>query len=1289
MTFASVLQYTDESVKQCRELANFLRKRSQVEMEYAKGLYKLSQSFPRPSGAPGSTSQVSSPSSTPATSRSASIADGALFGGLSRIGVVPTVSPQPSNEVVGTSVWNAFYEYVDGITKMAEGHRTLALNLQNNVLDAFSNLIKDMDAVRKSQADRGAGYIKNLQDAYSGLKKAKKEYNTAKVAAQESQNAHQKARATHHSRERDLDKLASRASSALDKADYANEALRVCEEICKNAQEHYYGHLLPVLYDEIRKNELDRCASVKKALVDSLYLEKLYGGDARLAAIDSATDRLTHIDINEDVEAFVDSHMIDEPGKKEHNVSVSMLVNPVKAGRMLLKRGDFIAGWKSRYFVLMAENGLLYCFDDEAALKPREVITLHMCSIHPLDDSYFGRANCLQVMCIGDTARGRQTYNLITESGQEKEEWLRALQRFTFCCTKAAYSALEEVGAAAHANAKVDADDSSSMMSRSTGALASAVRDVLPNISPDDLDAVQIVRTFQISILDAKELPSSPGLGDVRPYCIVLFDDVKQARTMTKSGDAPFWGEEFEFGDFCPHFSRLRIVLFNQNRLQRDVDLGYVSIQLQGVEPGTRVEQWYSIKQLPRGAGSDESTSSPSGKRTGSIRIGFCLSVQQVLPMRYYQQFLDAVTEPNLVCVKMLGAVCGSQREALAKKLIHVLAARNAEIQGLSTLLDDEIASTDNPNIIFRGNSLATKAVDQYMKLVGGTYLSETLTAWVRTVYSSREACEVDPTRVDSAEVLVKNWRRLMGFVNSVWDVIRSSATSCPQEFVAVFGHIRSAVEKKWPVETEPQSSSVQYASISGFLFLRFFCPAILNPKLFGLVPEHPDPPIARTLTLVAKTLQNLANLSDFGSKEGYMSECNTFIDSNMDAMKNFIDQVSGRGALQPSQLPTWSGQRTPLQVRQDAENLYTFFLSNMDSLQRECGTAQGPYVEDCVRAVRIVRDHHADLDFKDDVEYPPKISSRKSSIVSIASDRVPELPPRLELLGLDGIATPTHEVPPHKPATNRQSRHFGLALSNRGDTTEHANGSFEDIQLILERMGSTEGASFPQHDAIPAISVRQASLDSHPGSPTYAAPALPIPPPRTRSRSGGSMRTSQSLNTLSYGALETHVEEPPMPPSQHTYSRKKSVAKGFLRHFLPGNHNGSTGELSEVSPVSPRQFFGGGSTRRRGSEDAVWMPSGGRTKASPGDYHMSQPVRNAKGPRPSLDSVISSSTHDAPESPHVPNPDIVDTYPPPRPPTPSSSSTSLSSKTDKEKGNKSRWSVIWKGSSGSLHNGN
>ena len=48
-------------------------------------------------------------------------------------------------------------------------------------------------------------------------------------------------------------------------------------------------------------------------------------------------------------------------------------------------------------------------------------------------------------------------------------------------------------------------------------------------------------------------------------------------------------------------------------------------------------------------------------------------------------------------------------------------------------------------------------------------------------------------------------------------------------------------------------SQDVPYLAVTGFLFLRFFVPAILSPKLFALREEHSDQRTERTLKLIAK----------------------------------------------------------------------------------------------------------------------------------------------------------------------------------------------------------------------------------------------------------------------------------------------------------------------------------------------------------------------------------------------------------------------------------------------------
>lgn len=66
--------------------------------------------------------------------------------------------------------------------------------------------------------------------------------------------------------------------------------------------------------------------------------------------------------------------------------------------------------------------------------------------------------------------------------------------------------------------------------------------------------------------------------------------------------------------------------------------------------------------------------------------------------------------------------------------------------------------------------------------------------------------------------------------------------------------------------------------------------------KLAGAVDanraEHPRPRAQRTLTLIAKSLQGLANMASFGSKEPWMEPMNQFLTSSRQEFKQFIDNI-------------------------------------------------------------------------------------------------------------------------------------------------------------------------------------------------------------------------------------------------------------------------------------------------------------------------------------------------------------------------------------------------------------
>lgn len=160
---------------------------------------------------------------------------------------------------------------------------------------------------------------------------------------------------------------------------------------------------------------------------------------------------------------------------------------------------------------------------------------------------------------------------------------------------------------------------------------------------------------------------------------------------------------------------------------------------------------------------------------------------------------------------------------------------------------------------------------------------------------------QLDPAR-EKEEHLPKNKERLTALVTQTLDSIFASVSTCPKyverlhsqscgracvfftyyEYLVrrnlqvLFYNMRQTAEAKYG-----QDSHTKYAVVSGFLFLRHICPAILNPKLFGLalgmcisscqimcgynnyIIDHPDSQTARTLTLVSKVVQTLANLAE------------------------------------------------------------------------------------------------------------------------------------------------------------------------------------------------------------------------------------------------------------------------------------------------------------------------------------------------------------------------------------------------------------------------------------------
>ncbi|XP_034542706.1 RAS protein activator like-3 isoform X2 [Notolabrus celidotus] len=357
-----------------------------------------------------------------------------------------------------------------------------------------------------------------------------------------------------------------------------------------------------------------------------------------------------------------------------------------------------------------------------------------------------------------------------------------------------------------------------------------------------------------------------------------------------------FWGELFEL-DNLPCISQINLHLFREEdpkkkRHSRDESslhpLGSVAIPLAEIRGRTYQEKWYPITPYkPSGAAGSKELLGPQA----SLRIKARFQNLQVLPMEKYKEFAEYVTVDYVEMCRGLEPLLNvKEKEELAGALVHVLQSIGKAKEFLIDLGSAEVERLgEREALIFRENTLATKAIDDYMKLVGQKYLIDTLGDFINRLYSSGENCEVDPRKCPASE-LANNQKHLKDTCEEVVQKIIGIHGPFPEELNKIFS--------SWVELCEDQGRpEIGQRLISASLFLRFLCSAILSPSLFGLTQPYPEPNTLRTLTLTAKVIQNLANFTLFGEKEEYMLFMNEFLQQHWDGMRGFLQTVSNSDA--------------------------------------------------------------------------------------------------------------------------------------------------------------------------------------------------------------------------------------------------------------------------------------------------------------------------------------------------------------------------------------------------------
>ena len=84
-----------------------------------------------------------------------------------------------------------------------------------------------------------------------------------------------------------------------------------------------------------------------------------------------------------------------------------------------------------------------------------------------------------------------------------------------------------------------------------------------------------------------------------------------------------------------------------------------------------------------------------------------------------------------------------------------------------------------------------------------------------------------------------------------------------------------------------------RHSAVGSFIFLRFFCPAVISPESIDLDVSTDTREIRRALLLITKVIQNLANNVIFGNKEPHMKVLNSFLANNIKQVTKFLSDAA------------------------------------------------------------------------------------------------------------------------------------------------------------------------------------------------------------------------------------------------------------------------------------------------------------------------------------------------------------------------------------------------------------
>eukprot|EP01113_Clastostelium_recurvatum_P024363 TRINITY_DN290_c0_g1_i1.p1 TRINITY_DN290_c0_g1~~TRINITY_DN290_c0_g1_i1.p1 ORF type:complete len:346 (-),score=135.22 TRINITY_DN290_c0_g1_i1:113-1150(-) len=272
-SFDVVAQRTEIGTQVARDLAEFLKKRAELEQDYAKKLASLSKT---PLGA-------------------------SMF------------SKQGSVEKEAKSIRTAIVSMQEESAKIANAHLEFSAKLVTDVIKPLETFIKTKEADRKKHISEGQKKQKALTDAKTTAERARDAYVKAGKESDAASEAHEKAQKelsadAENKKLKENEKRASqKVGPAADKVKAAEAAYHKAVETANELQGKSFTEHMPAALDALQQYEQERFGQIQGSVGDFLRLQKLVPTQMDTYLMDFAK-QVDAMDHDADIDEFVKNH---------------------------------------------------------------------------------------------------------------------------------------------------------------------------------------------------------------------------------------------------------------------------------------------------------------------------------------------------------------------------------------------------------------------------------------------------------------------------------------------------------------------------------------------------------------------------------------------------------------------------------------------------------------------------------------------------------------------------------------------------------------------------------------------------------------------------------------------------------------------------------------------------------------------------------------------------------------------------------------------------------------------